>query len=170
MASETVGGLAGFDPKHVIALGLAAFGVLVWRVGGFRAITGALDSRAKKIADDLDQAKRLRAEAEALLASYKAKQAAAEAEVTALIEQAKADADALRRQAAAELEADLARRTQQAEERIKRAEAQAQAEVQSAAAQAAIAAAEKLLIQSLSPAAQSRLVEAGVKDLSARFT
>lgn len=170
MASESVGGIAGFDPKHVIALGLAAFGVIVWRSGALATITGALDARAKKISDELDQAKRLRTEAEALLASYKAKQATAEAEATALVEQAKADADALRRQAAQELDAELARRTQQAEDRIKRAEAQAQAEVQSAAAQAAIAAAEKLLVQSLGPAAQSRLVEAGVKDLAARFS
>jgi F-type H+-transporting ATPase subunit b len=85
-------------------------------------ILGGLDKRAKAINDQLEQANRLRAEAEALLASYQRKQEEAEKEAEGLVKQAKKDADALRKTAEVELKAAIERRTAQAEENIKRAE------------------------------------------------
>lgn len=89
------------------------------------AITKALDSRAETIRNQLEQASRLRAEAEALLADYQQKQQKMLAEAEALVATAKADADDIRARAAADLKLALARRTQQAEEKIARAEAEA---------------------------------------------
>jgi len=84
-----------------------------------------LDNRAAKIRDQLEQASRLRAEAEALLATYRDQQQAAIKEAEAIVESAKNDAKELRARAGEELKQALDRRSQQAQEKIARAEAEA---------------------------------------------
>jgi F-type H+-transporting ATPase subunit b len=86
-------------------------------------INKGLDGRADAIRDQLEQASRLRAEAEALLASYQREQQLKEAE--SIIEAAKRDAAALRETAAQELKLSLDRRAEQAKDKIARAEAEA---------------------------------------------
>lgn len=173
LAAEAQGGsgMPAFltDPKWFILYGIAAFLFLVYRGGGFKAITQGLDDRATKIASELKEAEALRAQAASLLAEYKAKQSAAEAEAKAIVAQAKTDADALRAQAQKDLEADLKRREALTAERIKRAEAQAQADVRAAAVDAAIAAAEKMLRAELTAERQGALIAAGVKDLAGKL-
>lgn len=88
-------------------------------------ILKGLDSRADAISVQLEQANKLRAEAEALLADSKRKQQAAVKEAEAMVKQAKKDADALRKNAEVELKTAIERRTAQAEENIKRAETDA---------------------------------------------
>ncbi len=88
-------------------------------------VTKALDRRSQTIADQLEHANRLRAEAEALLASYKREQQEAEAQATALLAQAQKDAATIRTNAETELQQAIARRTKQAEDTIARAEADA---------------------------------------------
>jgi F-type H+-transporting ATPase subunit b len=157
------------DPKWFIFYGLAVFFLIVWRAGGFAAITNMLDARAKKIETDLAEAANLRAQAAKLLADYEAKRLAAEAEAAAIVSQARQDADALRAQAAKDLDAELARREAMTAERIQRAEATAFAEVRGVAADAAIEAAEALLRQRLGAGDQSRLIAQGAKELAVRF-
>jgi F-type H+-transporting ATPase subunit b len=161
-------GLLG-DAKIWIAIGIGVFLLLVQRMGGFKAIADGLDARGQRIANELSEAERLRAEAEALLAKAKARQAAAEEEAKGIVAQAKSDADALRVEAKRELEADLKRREALTEERIQRAEAKAQADVRSAAADAAIEAAERLLKTNLTPDRQAALVAEGARELARRF-
>jgi F-type H+-transporting ATPase subunit b len=84
-----------------------------------------LDGRADKIRDQLEQASRLRAEAEALLASYKNEQEALLKQAESIIASAKSDAAALRVSAAEELKLALDRRAEQAKDKIARAEAEA---------------------------------------------
>ncbi|MDX2095880.1 MAG: F0F1 ATP synthase subunit B [Alphaproteobacteria bacterium] len=84
-----------------------------------------LDARADKIREQLEQASRLRAEAEALLASYQLAQEKLLKEAESIIETAKRDAVTLRVHAAEELKIALDRRSQQAQEKIARAEAEA---------------------------------------------
>jgi len=84
-----------------------------------------LDGRANTIRDQLEQASRLRAEAEALLATYKTQQEAMLKEAEAIVAGAKTDAANLRARAAEELTAALERRTQQAHDKIARAEREA---------------------------------------------
>lgn len=157
------------DPVLWVFYGLVIFLLVVWRAGGFKVVLGALDARAKRIADELAEAERLRTEAAALLAEYKSKRAAAEAEARAIIAQARADSDALRLQARQDLEAEIARREKLTEERIARAEAVAQAEVRALAADAAIAAAERLLKAELTRERQQALVRDGAEELRRRF-
>lgn len=92
-------------------------------------INKALDARADKIRDQLDQANRLRAEAEALLATYQAEQESMLKQAEEIVATAKRDAAELRDRAAAELKQALERRSQQAQEKIARAEQEAIAQI-----------------------------------------
>ena len=101
----------------------------------------SLDERSAKIAKELDDARKIREEAAALLAEYKAKGAAAEKEAAAILVSAKADAAAYLTEQSKKLEDSLARRTAQAEQKIAQAEAAAIKDVRLAASELAIAAA-----------------------------
>lgn len=133
------------------------------------AIMGALDSKSQAIAKELHDARKLREEAEALLAEYEAKRAAAEAEAKAIVDSAKTQAALVAEETRASMTAAIKRREQQAEDRIAQAEARASAEVRAAAAEAALAAAEKLIRERMSDKAQSALVAEGVAELGRKF-
>jgi F-type H+-transporting ATPase subunit b len=133
------------------------------------AIMGALDSKSQAIAKELHDARKLREEAEALLAEYEAKRAAAEAEAKAIVESAKEQAALVAEETRASMTAAIQRREQQAEDRIAQAEARATSEVRAAATEAAINAAEKLIRERLTDKAQSALVTEGVAELGRKF-
>ncbi|MEJ0009600.1 MAG: F0F1 ATP synthase subunit B [Alphaproteobacteria bacterium] len=102
----------------VVFLGVAA--KYVWP-----PIAKALDARAAKIGDQLEQAAKLKAEAEALLKTYEKQRKEARKEAEEIVAAARRDADSIRTRAAAELRDSLARRSAQAAEQIARAEADA---------------------------------------------
>ena len=133
------------------------------------AIMGALDSKSQAVAKELHDARKLREEAEALLAEYEAKRAAAEAEAKAIVESAKEQAALVAEETRASMTAAIQRREQQAEDRIAQAEARATSEVRAAATEAAINAAEKLIRERLTDKAQSALVTEGVAELGRKF-
>ncbi|WP_421785837.1 F0F1 ATP synthase subunit B [Hyphobacterium sp.] len=144
------------------------FGILAWfKVPGM--IAGQLDDRAAKIKNDLDEARRMREEAQELLASFQRKQREAEAEAEAIIEQAKADAKHLRDESRTELAARLERRTALAEQRIAQAEAHAVAEVKALAADLATDAAARLISENLKKADHSKRIKADLDDLEKRL-
>jgi F-type H+-transporting ATPase subunit b len=123
---------------------LVFFGVLVYmKVPGM--LIAALDKRADKIRADLDEARRLREEAQALLREYELKRGEAEAEAQAIVGQAKREAEVLGEEARARIEDYVARRTKAVESRIAQAEQQAVAEVRSRAIDVATAAAGRIL-------------------------
>lgn len=128
-----------------VAVGFLIFLAIVVYYGGLKSLLSGIDSRAAKISADLAEARRLREEAEALMASFKAKQAQAEKDAEAMIAAAKVEADRLKTEATAKLEDFVKRRTAQAELKITQAEAQASAEVRAAAADMAAAVAGKVL-------------------------
>ncbi len=133
------------------------------------AILSALDKRSAEIGHELHEARRLREEAEKLLAEYEAKRIAAEAEARAIVEAAKEQAVAVAEETRQSMMAAMARREQQAEDRIKSAETKATDEVRAAAAEAAIAAAEKLIRARMNDATQGTLVQTAVGDLKRNF-
>lgn len=133
------------------------------------AIMGALDNKSQAIAKELHDARKLREEAETLLAEYEAKRAAAEAEAKAIVESAKEQAALVAEETRASMTAAIQRREQQAEDRIAQAEARATSEVRAAATEAAINAAEKLIRERLTDKAQSALVAEGVAELGRKF-
>ena len=130
-----------------VLLGLVGFiGILVYmKVPGM--LLKALDNRADKIRDELEEARKLRAEAEALLAEYKDKTGNAEAEAEAIVTQARREAEALSQEAKVRIEDYVTRRTRAVEQRIAQAESQAVAEVKSRAIDVAADAAGRLLAE-----------------------
>ncbi|PKU23758.1 hypothetical protein [Telmatospirillum siberiense] len=135
----------------------------------FRAITAALDLRREKIRARLEEAERLRTEAQEMLATYQKKQRDALKEAEAIIGQAKAEAERLAAQAEANLDELLRRREQQAVERIIQAEAEALREVRNKAVDIAIGATRKLIADNLSSDQASALIDQAIKDLPNRL-
>jgi len=133
------------------------------------AVLGGLDARAARIAKDLDDAAKLRAEAEKLLAEYQAKHRDAMAQADAIVAQAREEAARMAAKAEADLAASLKRREELAMERISQAEAQATAEVRSAAVDLAMAATAKLLEGRLDAGRQDALAEGAIKALPTRL-
>ena len=122
----------------------------------------ALDARGEKIKADLDEARRLRDEAKALLTEYQSKRKQAEKDASEIVEAAKREADALRSDAKTKSEEFVRRRTAQAEQKIGQAEADAVNAVRSSAVDIAIAASSKLL-QGSSTADQFKFAISEVK-------
>jgi F-type H+-transporting ATPase subunit b len=128
-----------------VAVGFFIFLGIVVYAGGHKALIGGIDARAEKITSELAEAKRLREEAQALLASYEAKKVQAEKDASEIVAQAKAEAEMLKTDAAKKLDDFVTRRTQQAELKIAQAEQQASADVRAAAADLATQVAGKVL-------------------------
>ena len=133
------------DAEFWVALGFIIFVVGLAYLGVHGKIGGALDDRARKVADELAQAKRLHEEAAAVLDTFKRKAAAAEAEAAAIVDQARREAEMMAEEAHARMEEFITRRTRQAEQKIAMAETQAAADVRAAAADSAVKAAEIVL-------------------------
>lgn len=140
--------------------------LIYYKVPGL--IAQALDQRAEAIKAELEEARRLREDAQALLAEYKRKAKEAEAEAQAIVEAAKSEAAALAEQSAKALKESLERRTKLAEDKIARAEAQAIAEVRSSAAALAVSAAEKILASKAS-STNDALIEQSIRDVKSKL-
>lgn len=161
--------MIAFDATLVALIAFVLFFALLWRLKVHVMILNALDARAQAIAKELHEARRLREEAEKLLAEYQAKQAAAEEEAMAIVAHAREQAAALAEETRARMQAAIARRQRQGEDAIAQAEAKAAAEVRASAAEAAIAAAEAMLRERMSDALQAGLVADGVAELKRKF-
>ena len=144
------------------------FGVLVYMKVP-RAIAGSLDKRADTIRDELDQAKKLREEAEALLKEYQRKARAAEQEAGEIVEQAKREAAALAVEGKRRMEEYVASRTRIAEQKISQAESQAVQEVRALSADVAIAAAEKILTERVKGADGDALIARSIGDVKSKL-
>jgi F-type H+-transporting ATPase subunit b len=152
-----------------VAIAFAIFvGILIY-VGVPKLITNSLDDRAKRIKAELDEARRLKEEAQGLLAEYQRKQQQAEGEAQAIIESAKAEAERIAAEAKTKMEEFVVRRTKMAETKIAQAEAQAVADVRAAAAEAAVTAAETILTQSVKGKVADDLIAKGISDVKAKL-
>ena len=157
------------DSNFWVAVAFVIFiGVLI-RFGVHRLIIDALDSRAARIKTELDEARRVREEAQALLAEYQRKRGEADREAEAIVSAARSEAERLAAEAKTKVEEFVARRTQMAETKIAQAEAQALADVRSAAADAAVAAAEKILSETAKGKVGEDLIAQGIRDLKAKL-
>ena len=157
------------DPEAWVAIAFICFLGLLAYLGVHSKIISALDARSGRIKSELDEARRLREEAQSLLAEFQRKGHEAESEAAAIIAGAKAEAERLAAEAKTKMEDFVARRTKMAETKIAQAEAQAVADVRAAAADAAVAAAEKILSETVKGKVGDDLVAAGIKDLGAKL-
>ena len=158
-----------YEAEFWVAVAFVLFIVLIWRAGAHRSVLSSLDSRRDRIKNELDEARRLKEEAQGLLDQYKAKQREAEREAAAILEQARGEANELAAEGKRRIEEFVARRTKQAETKIAQAEAQALADVRAAAAEAAAKAAELVLTDSVKGKTADDLVTAAIRDVKTRL-
>jgi F-type H+-transporting ATPase subunit b len=156
-------------PEFWVAVAFFAFLALLAYKGVPGMVAKALDQRADAIRKELDEARRLREEAQALLADYQRKTREAETEARAIVDQARREAEAVAEETRRNLKESLERRTRIAEEKIARAETQALGEVRSAAVDSAMAAAERVLRSRLQGADGAALLEEGIRELKGKI-
>ncbi len=128
-----------------------------------------LDKRAAGIKSELDEARALREEAQALLATYERKQKDVQAQADRIVAQAKSEATSAAEQAREDLKKSIARRLQAAEDRIASAEADAVREVRDRAVSIAIAAARDVIAQQMTAAEANKLIDSGIDTVAAKL-
>ncbi len=128
-----------------------------------------LDARADKIRNDLEEARKLREEAQQLLAEYQRKRKEAEKEASDMITAAKKEAEIIVADAKQKTEDYVARRTALAEQKIAQAEREAVNEVRSDAVEIAVAAAGKLLEDKIDSKAATSLFKSSLSEVKSRL-
>jgi len=152
-----------------VAVSFFLFIGLVVYLGAHKKIADVLDARAARIAKELEEAKRLRVEAEKVLADYRRKQGDAVKEAQAIIDLAAKEAEILAAETRRSMKEVFDRRMKLAEDKIGRAEAEALREVREAAADAAVAAAQIVIAQKITPEMADKLVKQGIDALKGKL-
>ena len=156
------------DPEFWVLLAVVVFAIVVWKPVR-RAVVGTLDERAMRIRGELEEARKLRDEAEQLLADYRQKEREAEADAQAIIAHARDEAERIAAQSARDLQQSLERRQRLAEERIAQAEAKALDEIRAAAVDVAIAAAREVIVSQLDERRGAAMLDAAIAALPQRL-
>ena len=152
-------------PGAWVSLAMLVFiGVLVWK-GVPKLITRGLDAKIAAIREQLEEAKKLRGEAEALRAEYAAKIANAEKDAAAMLDHAKVEAEAIVAKAEADTKDMIARRERMARDKIAAAERGAVDELRAKAALAATEAARDLIAAKHGVDADRALVDEAISSL-----
>lgn len=158
----------GLNPGWFVALSmLVVIFLLIWK-GAPAAIGRSLDKKIASIRTQLEEASKLRAEAEALRAEYQAKSANAQAEADAIVAHARNEADAILAKAKDDTETLVQRRQRMAEDKIAAAERTAIAEVRAKAADAAARASAAIIADRLGADGDKSLVDRTIAGLGQR--
>ena len=152
------------NPTLWVAISFLVF-LIIFSRPAWRFVTYALDKKISQITNKIEEAMKLREEAQDILAAHKRKIAEADKETTEIISQAREEAQALRARLTAELEASLNRREKMAADRIAQAEADAVESVRALTADIALNAAGKLLAETVKGERGDSLVEQAIKEL-----
>ena len=155
------------DAHFWVLLATILFVAIAYKKGK-APLLNMLDGRTKRIQTELEEAARLRAEAEALLAETQRKHRDAVQESQVIIDTAKETAARVQKEAQERLSETLKRREVQLLDRISRAEAQAVQELRTQAAEIASKAAETLLKEALAKG-DGKLVDEAIRELPGRL-
>ncbi|CCF18168.1 ATP synthase subunit b [Pseudorhizobium banfieldiae] len=158
-----------FDATFFALVGLILFFVLLAYLKVPGMLTKSLDERAENIRNELAEAKRLREEAQQLLAEYQRKRKEAEADAAQIVAAAEREAAMLTEEAKQKTEEFVARRNALSEQKIRQAEADAIAAVRSAAVDLAIAAAEKVIASKADAGTQDALFKDSLGKVQSRL-
>ncbi len=157
------------DPRTWVAVAFVIFFVLFGRKIG-AVINSTLDRRGVAIRAELDEASRLRREAESMLKDATVRRETAARDAAALLEQARSEAARLGETARADAVTSAARREKMAMDRIGAAEKAAVSEVRLAAADIAARAAEQVIAQTFTPDADAALIDRAIAGLPAALS
>jgi F-type H+-transporting ATPase subunit b len=156
------------SPEFWVAVAFLIFvGLVVWK--GLKPILAALDARANRIRQQIEEARSLRAEAERALGEANRKVREATRETEGILAQARAEAERLKRQSAENLEATLKRREQNALDKIAQAETRAVDEVRARAVEVAVAATARLLAEQMDGTRGDKLVEDAIAEVGRKL-
>ncbi len=158
----------GLDSYAWVGLAFLCFLLLLWRLGAFRMIGGALDAQAEKVKADLAEAASLKAEAEAMKAKAAAEAAEAEAAAKSMLANAEVEAKRIVEQAGVDAEAAIARRSKIAEDRIGAEARSAEAELRARAADITVRAATALLAERSARGELAGLTDSAIAGLDRR--
>lgn len=144
------------------------FGIFIY-IKVPKMLAKALDDRADGIRREFEEARRLREEAQQLVAEYQRKRKEAEREAEDIVAMAEREAELLREDAERKLEEYVARRERLAEQKIAQAEADAVKEVRAKAVDTAIAAAGKILAGKVDDKVSADLFKHSVAEVKDRM-
>jgi len=158
-----------YEPEFWVAVSFFIFVGALFYLGVHKKIATLLDARAAMIAKELEEARRLRDEAEKVLADYRRKQAGAVTEAENIIALAAKEAETFTAETRRSVKEYFDRRMKLAEDKIARAEQEAVREVRGAAVDAAVAAAQALIAAKLTPDRAKKLVAESIDTLKSKL-
>ena len=158
-----------YTAEFWVAVSFFLFAAGLIYLGLHKKVAAALDARADRIAKELDEARRLREEAEKVLSDYQRKERDAAKEADSIIRLAAEEAESLAAETRHSIKDQFERRIRLAEDKIARAETDALREVRSAAVEAAIGAAQRLIADKLTPDAAEKLVAQGIDSVKSKL-
>ena len=162
--------LLGLGAESWVYVSVAIFIILAVVVGKLpQRIAAALDVRILGVRRQLDEAKAVRAEAEALLADANRRREAATKDAEAIVARAKSEAAELIAESQKAAELTIERRTVAAEAKIAAAERTAEAELRADVARRVTAAATALIVANADQALQTKLADDAIAGLDRRL-
>ncbi|MEM0948963.1 MAG: ATP F0F1 synthase subunit B [Pseudomonadota bacterium] len=147
------------NTDFIVLLGFITFLLILAYFKVPALIVGMLDKRATDIQAELDEARKLREEAQEVLASYERKLRDVQGQADQIVTHAKTEAREATNQAKLQIESSIERRLQAAQDKIASAEASALREVRDRAADIAVAAAAEVIASSMSDADRGRMID-----------
>ena len=156
------------EAEFWVLLAVVVFAIVVWKPAR-RAVVGTLDERATRIRGELDEARKLRDDAEQLLIEYQRKLREAATEAQAIVTHAREEAERIAAQASRDLQQSLERRQRLAEERIAQAESKAVDEIRAVAVDVAINAAREVIVADLDERRGAALLDTAIASLPQRL-
>jgi len=156
------------DPEFWVLVAAVIFAAGIWKPAR-KALLGSLDERAARIRAELDEATKLREEAEQLLAQYQQREREAAGEAEAIVARAREEAERIAAQSSRDLDEAVARRQRLAEERIAQAEAKALDEIRAVAVDVAIGAAREVIVAQIDEERGGALLDTAIAALPQRL-
>ena len=158
-----------YNTNFVVTIAFVCFVSVVLYLGVPKMLAKMLDARADGIRAELEEARSLREEAKALLASYEKKQTEVQAQADRILEAARVEAAAAAEQAKADIVTSVARRLVAAEEQIASAEAAAVKEVRDQAIVVAVGAARDIIANQMTAADGNSLIDDAIAQVGAKL-
>ena len=157
------------NTNFIVTLGFILFILVLFYFKVPGMIGKMLDQRAEGIKNELDEARALRDEAQAILASYERKQKEVQEQADRIVEAARKDSEAAAAQAKEDLAKSVARRLAAAEDQITSAQSAAERDVRDAAVSSAINAARDVIAKQLTAAEANKLIDAAISDVETKL-
>ena len=158
-----------YNSTFVVGISFVLFILLLLYLGVHKLLAAKLDERAAGIRTELDEARKLREDAQELFAEFERKQKEVEGQAEEIIAHARVEAEQAAERAKADIAASIERRLKAADEQITLAESNAIKQVKDRAVAVAIAAASDVLTANLGAEKAEGLIDNAIKEVGSRL-